>query len=372
MRSDGGLQKGFSGVKERTTLRDIADHAGVSLTTVSQTLNNKGAISDVTRTKVRVAAEHLGYQPRAPAAPRFEVRPDILTMLMKRDPDEKAPNPFHYYVMKGVEDQCRQLGLELRFSSLSVDENSRALEVPSAADLRTTDGLLIVGAVVADGPAFLDTLGTCPVVFVNGYLRGAAYDRIGVDNRAGAYDAAAYLLGRGHTHVGFVGGGAGVHPSVTERREGYLTALRDAGVKTSYIADSLILTPDYAAAAAKELLEARPTITALVAASDNVAMGIYRAAERLGLQVPRDLSVVGFDNLHGVEHLSPPLTTMNIDKEYLGAAAVRHLYDTAALPKRPKVSLLVRPDLVERRSVSSPVRQASPQKPSTKRAKGAP
>ena len=65
-------------------------------------------------------------------------------------------------------------------------------------------------------------------------------------------------------------------------------------------------------------------------------MGIYRAAERLGLRLPRDLSVVGFDNIHGVEHLTPPLSTMNIDKEYLGAAAVRHLYDTSAQPKPPQ------------------------------------
>ena len=337
----------------RTTLRDIADHAGVSLTTVSHTLNNKGTISEPTRNKVRVAAEQLGYQQRVSVGPRFNSRLSTLTMLMKRDPDEKAPNPFHYYVMKGIEEQCRQLGLELRFSSIGVDENSRVQEFPSATDLRNTDGFLIVGAVVEDGPTFLDALGDCPVVFVNGYLRGASYDRVCIDNRAGAYDATTYLLAQGHTRVGFVGGGAQVHPSINERREGYSRALEDAGIHTSYCADSIVLTPDYAADAATELLEAHPDITALVAASDNVAMGIYRAAQALSLEIPRDLSVVGFDNLHGVEHLSPPLTTMNIDKEYLGAAAVRHLYDGASL-ERPKVSVLIRPDLVRRRSVSRP------------------
>ena len=346
---------------DRTTLRDIADRAGVSLTTVSQTLNNKGAISEPTRNKVMVAAEQLGYQQRL-SRPRLNARLGTVTMLVKRDPDEKAPNPFHYYVMQGVEEQCRQFGLELRYSSLGVDENSRVLEFPSAADLRNSDGFLIVGAVVADGGAFLETLGARPAVFINGYLRGAAYDRVGIDNRAGAYDATLYLLERGHTHIGFVGGGVGVHPSIGERREGYLKALEDAALETyAYVADSIVLTPDYAAEAAEELLEARADITALVAASDNVAMGIYRAAETLGLQVPRDLSVMGFDNLHGVEHLSPALSTMNIDKEYLGAAAVRHLYDTS-LPNRPNVSILVRPDLVARHSVSSPVQKASPHK----------
>ena len=339
-------------MKERTTLRDIADEAGVSLTTVSQTLNNKGAISEPTRHKVMSAAEQLGYQQRILSTPRLHSQLNTLTMLIKRDPNEKAPNPFHYYVMQGIEAQCKAFGLELRFSSLNVDENSRILELPSATDLRNTDAFLIVGAVVEDGVSFLETLGARPVVFINGYLRGAGYDRVGIDNRAGAYDAAAYLLAQGHQHIGFVGGGAGVHPSIGERREGYAKALADAGMGTAYVADSLVLTPDYAAEAARDLLGAHPNLTALVAASDNVAMGIYRAAESLGYSVPHDLSVVGFDNLHGVEHLTPSLTTMHIDKEYLGAAAVRHLFDTPT--DRPNVTLLVRPELVQRDSVSTP------------------
>ena len=186
-------------------------------------------------------------------------------------------------------------------------------------------------------------------------MRGASYDRICIDNRAGAYDATTYLLGQGHTHIGFVGGGRAVHPSINERREGYSRALEDAGIKTPYCVDSLILTPDYAADAATKVLTAHPELTALVGASDNVAMGIYKAAERLGLAVPRDLSVVGFDNIHGVEHLTPPLTTMNIDKEFLGAAAVRHLYDDAQ-PNRPNLTMLVHPDLAIRQSVSVPAR----------------
>ena len=119
-------------VRERTTLRDVAAEAGVSPATVSQTLNHKGAISEATRYKVIAAAENLGYQQRAPLAPRVTGRLTKLTMLMKRDPDEKVPNPFHYYVMKGIEAQCRQLGLELRLSSVAVDKNSRVLELPAA------------------------------------------------------------------------------------------------------------------------------------------------------------------------------------------------------------------------------------------------
>lgn len=341
-------------MSKRATLRDIANHAGVSLTTVSQALNHKGAISEGTRSKVVAAAEHIGYQQRVLLAPSLKARLSKLTMLTKRDPDEKTSNPFHFYVMKGIEDQCRRLGLELRFSSIAVDENSRVLELPTQASLRHTDGVLVVGAVVRDGKAFLEQLGGRPVVFINGYLYGASYDRVCIDNRSGAYDAAVYLLEQGHTQIGFVGGGEEAHPSINERREGYTKALEDAGLSAAPNIDSFVLTPDYAAQATKELLKAYPQTTALVGASDNVAIGIYRAAESLGLNVPRDLSVVGFDNLHGVKHLTPPLTTMHVDKEYLGATAVRHLYDSSAQPNRPNMTTLIRPNLIVRHSVLPP------------------
>ena len=344
-------------MNERATLKDIASLAGVSLTTVSQTLNNKGAISDTTRTKVMTAAEQLGYQQRVSIAPHLNSQLNTVCMLVKRDPDEKVPNPFHYYVMKGIETECRQLGLELKYGSMSVDENSRAVELPSELDVRNTDAFLIVGAVVEEGQAFLEHVGERPVVFINGYLRGAAYDRIGIDNRAGAYNAAHYLIDEGHRHIGFVGGGKNAHPSINERCEGFVMALREANLEPSYIADSPVNLSDKTQRAAHSLLKAHPHLTAIVAASDNVAMGTFKAASELGLKVPDDLSVVGFDNIHGVEHLSPPLTTMAIDKEYLGVAGVRLLYDTSSLETRPNLTTLIKPSLIIRSSAQTLTKQ---------------
>ena len=132
-------------------------------------------------------------------------------------------------MIKGIEKQCRELGLDLRYTSVDVDENSRTLELPDILDNREVHGVVMVGAVVEDGPAFLNRVGERPLVFINGYLRGAAYDRVGIDNRAGGYDAARYLLEQGHKCVAFVGGGEGAHPSINERREGYLRALQEVG-----------------------------------------------------------------------------------------------------------------------------------------------
>ena len=341
-------------MRERPTLQDIAAKVGVSLTTVSQTLNNKGAVSRKTRTRVLKAAEALGYQQRVAVAPRLNAQMTSVAMVVKHDPDASKPtNPFHYDIIKGIEKQCRALGLDLRYTSVDVDENSRTLEVPDILDNRDVHGVLMVGAVVEDGASFLGAVGDRPLVFVNGYLRGAPYDRVGIDNRSGAYDATRYLLEQGHRKIGFVGGGKGTHPSIGERREGYQGALEEADSDDKpRFADSLILRPDFAEPAAHTLLADNPEITAVVAASDNVAMGVMKAAAALGLRLPEDLSLVGFDNLSAVRHLSPPLTTMNIDKGYMGALAVRHLYDSPVFPERPATTLLVRPDLVVRASVS--------------------
>lgn len=339
-------------MNERATLKDIADLAGVSLTTVSQTLNNKGAISKSTRTRVLEVAEQLGYQQRS--AKGSEVRLSTLTMLVKRDPDEKSPNPFHYYVMKGVEEQARQLGLELRFSSLSVDENSRALELPSQLDIRNTDGFLIVGAVVENGAAFSEHIGDRPAVFINGALQDADCDGVDIDNRKGTFEATRHLINQGHRYIGFVGGGKNTHPSIGERREGYARAMREQGLSDIHFADSIILSPEYGAEATKELLENQPQLTALVAATDNVAIGALSAARTLGLSVPEDLSLVGFDDLPGVEHLSPPLSTMAVNKELMGSWGVKLLYDFAAQRDRPCLSVLVSPKLIPRSTVASP------------------
>ena len=339
-------------MRERATLRDIASRVGVSLTTVSQTLNNKGAVSQKTRTRVLKAAEALGYQQRVVVAPRLNAQMTSVAMVVKHDPDASKPtNPFHYDIIKGVEKQCRALGLDLRYTSVDVDENSRTLELPDILANRDVHGVLMVGAVVEDGPGFLEAVGDRPLVFVNGYLRGAPYDRVGIDNRSGAFDATKYLTEQGHRKIGFVGGGEGTHPSIGERREGYRLALLEAGIAPPYFADSLILRPDFAEPAAHSLLSEEPGISAVVAASDNAAMGVMKAAASLGLRLPEDLSLVGFDNLSAVRHLSPPLTTINIDKAYMGALAVRHLYDSPVFPERPSTTLLVRPNLVVRSSV---------------------
>jgi LacI family transcriptional regulator len=340
-------------MKARATLQDIALKAGVSLSTASQALNHRGAISAETRARVLEAAERLGYRRRA--TPPTGVRPlRSVAMLVKRDPrDDAANSPFYYFVIKGIEAASRQLGLELHFATVDVDDHSRVTAYPQVLEHAGVDGFVLVGAVITDGPDFVARLGSRPFVLIDGYLAGHGCDRVGIDNQAGARIATEYLIARGHRHIGFVGGDANAHPGLQERRAGYLEALREHGL-TPYLADSLVMTPSSAEPAARRLLTDTPQLTAIFAASDYVAMGVMRAAEALGRRAPEDLSLVGFDNLHLSEHLSPPLTTVGVDKHYLGVLGLRYLYESAVTLERPNVTLLVAPTLVERASVLAP------------------
>lgn len=343
-------------MSERATIKDIAQLAQVSLSTVSQVLNGKGMISAETRQRVLAASEQLGYKQSKQARPSNQ--PNVLTMLVGREISEERVNLFDYHVMQGIEAACRNLDLELRYATFEVDSFGNAKDYPKALEAPDSDGFLVVGGVIRDGHSFFKHVGNKPVLFINSYVYGVPYDYVGIDNRSGGFDATSYLLECGHQHIGFVGGAEDIHPSITERYEGYLQALKAQRVKDSYAAPSSISNSEQVYEVAKTFLETYPFITAVVGATDLVAQGVIRAANERGRSVPEKLSVIGIDNLVAFnQNFSLPLTTMDIDKEYMGALAVRYLSSTPHGVKRPHVSLLVRPSLIVRSSVRKSLRK---------------
>lgn len=332
----------------KATVKDVAELAGVSPATVSQTLNNKGTISQGTRTKVLEAAQSIGYRHRS-LIDQNQQALTMLTMVVKRDPDEKAPNPFHYHIIKGIEQQCRNLDIDLRFSSINVDENSHAIETPAVLNSKT-DGFLLVGVVIDDGDSFLRMVGARPYVFVNGHLAQHSFDSVEADNRGGSYTATHYLIQNQHRRIAFLGGGKQVHPSINERRLGYQQAMQDHQLKP-LVMDSMLLRPEQGIQTALTLLQNHPDITALVTGNDNLAISTMQAARTLGYVLPDDLSIIGFDDQQGVGHLTPALTTMHVDKTYMGCLGVQLLHNSALYPKQSHVITLVRPELIIRSSV---------------------
>lgn len=343
---------------KRVTLSDIARASNVSVSTVSLVLRNKPGIPAKTREEVLSVARALGYWPKAGPLPNI-VPPRASTLhtvgvLVKSDADVGAQaNPFYSYIIAGIEDACRRKHLNLLYAILPVDEHNVIIEPPRLLLDEAADGLLLVGAFVDEALYALLREKALPVVLVDAYPDWGQYDSVVSDNVHGAYQAVQHLIAKGHRHIGLVGARADAYPSIRERREGYLQALRDHGITTTYCADCAP-TGVAAAAATTTLLREQPQITALFGCNDEVALTALRSGEALGRQVPGNLSVVGFDDIDLAQVVTPALTTMHVDKVTMGRVAVQLLNTRVEAPDAARVTTALSLRLVERASVAPP------------------
>ncbi len=333
------------------TLRDVARLAGVSIGTASQALNNRPNVLPETRQRVLKAAQSLGYVAPVTSAER---RPLISTIGMLTKHDYGPPpelNLFFSHVQAGVEMECRAHKINLMFSAIEVDQSNRPIEWPRMIDNRQIDGLLLIGANIdAVVHGLRRKLGT-PIVLVDSYAPGYHFDSVLIDNIGGAMQAVSYLIDCGHQHIGLIGTNPTSPPDILERREGYRRALHMRGITREYIEDSQMEQGD-GYRAVRNLLKANPQVSAVFVANDDTALGVMNAARDMGLNVPGDLSVVGFDDIELAREAHPALTTVHVHKTWLGRLAVQRLIERAQYPDQPRITVTVATHLVERESTA--------------------
>lgn len=346
----GPLQEYFVTV----TLRAVAEAAGVSIGTASQALNNRPGVAPETRARVLETARALGYSLKNSHS-ALENPIAIVGLLLKHDLDESRPvNPFYAYVQSGVEAECRERGLYLMYSNIEVDAHSRPLHWPVMLTEAHIDGLIICGTFIESALDMIKRQRNMPIVLLDGYAANSQmYDRVLTDNFSGGLTATRYLIQHGHTHIGLIGSTVDAYPSIRERRAGYLEALRSAGITEAFIEESS-LTREAGYTATRQLLRRAPSVTAIFACNDDTALGVLRAARDLGLRVPEDLSVIGFDNLAVTEEISPALTTMHVDKVLMGRLGVRQLLERARHLTMPAITTILQTELVVRETVALP------------------
>lgn len=333
------------------TLRDVAKQAGVSLGTASNVLNNKGNASDEVRNRVLSAVYALGYKhPVRLASPR-PVSLSVVGVISKRDQAPAGPiNPFYSHVLAGIDRECQRQNLSLMYANVDVDELNRPNNLPFMLLERQVDGIIMVGTFVEDTIHQVGKLANMPVVLVDGYAPGSPYDSIVSDNLMGAFNAVKYLIDLGHKHIGLVGSTPDGYPSIRERRKGYVKAMKAAALREEFIEDSpLNRAGGYNGTIA--LLQRAPSVTAIFACNDEVAIGTMSAAREMGRDIPRDLSLIGFDDIDLAQEISPALTTIHVDKVLMGVLAVRHLHDRAETPGRPALTTTLGTTLIVRESV---------------------
>jgi DNA-binding LacI/PurR family transcriptional regulator len=335
----------------RAKLADVAELAGVSIGTASQALNNKNSVAFDTRQRVLDAAEKLGYLQavRRPANAALNFSATI-GVLMKKSLNEPPINPFYSHVLEGAEQECKRRGMNMMFASIEVDDYSKAMAWPPMLD-QELDGLLIIGALLEETIVEISQFTRMPMVLVDGYTTGATFDSVVIDNISGAYRAVLYLIENGHKHIGMIGSSVNSHPSIQERREGYQRALRDSGLAADTYIEESLLNRNSAYAATWTLLKRSPEVTAIFASNDDTAIGVIRAAREMGCDVPGDLSVIGFDDIDLSQEITPPLTTMRVDKAMMGALGVRQLVERTQEPNQPNLTISLGTQLIVRGSV---------------------
>ncbi len=269
-------------------------------------------MTEDTRQQVLTAAEKLGYD----LGRLRSVRPKRILFLMERKRGAITENPFYSPVLHGAEDACRAEGVALSYSTLALGDN-----VAEILRIQEPDALLCVGSFEASLFQELRR-DNFPLVLVDTY--SSEFPSVNSDNVAGAYQATQHLIALGKRNIAFLSGPP--YYSIVQRLEGYRQALQDAGLKSDarleFSADRE--SPQLAYDLAKNILQtSRPD--AIFAYNDTFALSVLSACQHLGLRVPQDVAVAGYDDIASSEHSTPPLTTIRVDKEMLGQEGVRLL-----------------------------------------------
>ncbi|HEX2618716.1 MAG TPA: LacI family DNA-binding transcriptional regulator, partial [Phototrophicaceae bacterium] len=247
---------------KRPTLRDIAKHADVALSTVSQVLNNKPGVSPEMRHRVFAVATDLGYRSRISS--EFPLSAEIKTigLLTKRHNDDALTiNPFYSPIIAGAEAECRRHNIGLMYANIEVDDHNHALNLPSMLLEGRVDGVIVLGAFLEETLVHISNRAR-QIVLVDAYTAdGDEFDSVLVDNLHGATKAVNHLIAAGHRAIGLIGSDPDSYPSIMERRQGYLTALARHDLKP-YIEDSILERPN-AYEATRQLMARAPEITAI-------------------------------------------------------------------------------------------------------------
>jgi LacI family transcriptional regulator len=335
-------------MKRRVTIEDVARAAGVSRQTVSRAINNKGEISPVTYQRVMEAVQALDYWPSGVARSLATQRTHTVGLVV---PD--ITNPFFPEIARGVQDIARSKDYSV-FLCNTDESPGEELQVLYSLAAQPVDGILLFGSRISDDDLVGFTGRYRPLVMLNRFLEHAGVSLILVDNQRGAKLAVDYLADRGHTAIGMLAGPV-TSPSSAQRVEGFRQAMAAHGLTTP---DDWILpgppTIEGGYEAAWHLLTRHPQITALFAYNDLSALGVVQACRELGRRVPAQCAIVGFDDIRMAAMVSPALTSVRVDKYYLGQQAMTRLLAMLDDPDAVFPPICVDVELVVRESALSP------------------
>lgn len=338
----------------RARIKDIAARTGLSSATVSRALNGSSLVAEPTLSLIREAARELGYRPNVNAR-NLRTQKSMTILMVVRD----VGNPFNLEIFKGIEAAAREAGYVVLLGSTENDPE-RETEYFDMLEDGQADGMILMTGNMPPPDKLPYGLPRKPVVIALEKIDGVDYPHIIVDDERAASEAVNHLIGLGHQLIAHVTGP--VPEGLSARRlSGYKMAMTLAGLK---VPDSYVHIGDFTSEcgekAAKSLMSLPNPPTAIFAASDEMAFGIMQGLAGLGLSVPMDISVVGFDDLFLSKAYLPPLSTIRQPRPQIGRTAMRVLLDLINAGATAQQAIVFPTELKIRGTTAPPSQSASP------------
>jgi LacI family transcriptional regulator/LacI family repressor for deo operon, udp, cdd, tsx, nupC, and nupG len=341
--------------KRKISIEDIARKAGVSHSTVSRALRDSPLISPKVREEIKKLAQEMNYVPNAIAQSLQNQRTYTVGVIVTSIAD-----PFFGELVEGIEQVARQAGLNVLLSASHGDFQQEIAAIENF-NYRRVDGILIADSRINKEYTQQLTQLTAPTVLINIATEelNETFHSVALDDRLGGSLAVKHLIHLGHTSIGYLGVGDGSKAD-KQRLEGYRIALNQAGIPEN---PDWVVIPHQDHEAIKDIDLGKKMLPQLVATgvtaifcyNDMVAVGALLACKELGISVPQDLSLVGFDNIALSSYVTPPLTTVSQRMLEMGKLAMTMLLDL--FQDKPVENLLLSPFLVNRDSTTTFSRQ---------------
>ena len=325
--------------RTKVSLSEVADRAGVSRALASLAIRGKPGVAQEKRERVLQAAADLNYVANPAARILASGESKTIGVLIS-----DILNPFQAALTKAIDAAGRADGFEVL---LSINGATDA-EAENAISSLTAQG--ITGLLLIDAPQSVAAIERInwqlPLIYVGRLLASDKVDCISNDDFIGATILVRHLIELGHKHIVHIDGGRGA--GAIRRRDGYLSAVQEAGLVPNVVAGAY--TMDAGAAGAQEALTLTPRPTAIFAGNDFAALGVLNTLLERGYSVPRDVAVVGYDDMHLAGTQTISLTTMRQPMHRMATLSIQALSNRMRFPKEPAVRILVSPELIERRS----------------------
>lgn len=332
-------------------LKDVAEAAGVHISTASRALNERTAVllNPQTLERIRETADGLGYRVNGMARALKTRRSMTIGMVV---PD--ITNPFFPPAVRGAENVLDRAGYSLLLSSTDNDPGKARRQIAAMLEGQA-DGLLLAMALRDDPLVNELRAGGAPLVLLNRTVDRGGVSAVVPDDFNGAVEAVEHLYALGHRRLAFVGGPTDTSNGA-RRRASFDQSVVRLGLPESVAMETSAFDEAAGYAAAQSLLTEHPDVTAVIAGNDLIAIGIIAAADERGRRCPADISVVGFNDMLLAGRLRPPLTTIRIPQYDLGARAAELLMALVADPGRTPETVLISGELIVRGSTAPPAR----------------